>query len=280
MPSQSLIYPDSRGGIHPGTHPSYGALSSLMKDNIYWVGNQGFIYTSPWVVTQNTARHSAVVLLSATDEPMELEVAGCRMRHSAFAVSPLVARTLRARNIGLVSVNISPFHLDYRAFRRFSDTGITPLAREKYADLDPQLLRAYEGQTSLSEADALFHAVVERTVAQLPIFYRRSSHTELVLQIMESHPLCSLSELSKQLGLSNSRTTHLFSSAVGLSLKSYMFWYKSATAANLLLADNSLTEVAHNAGFADSAHLSRTWRNKFGTTPSYIRNDRCVQLFR
>lgn len=276
MPGQSLIYP----GSHIATHRPYGVLSSLMKDNIYWVGNQGFIYTSPWVVTRNTSRHSAVVLLSATGEPLELETAGSRLRHSAIAVSPLVARNLHAKNIGLVSVNISPFHLDYRAFRRFSDTGVTPLVREQYNDLDCQLLRAYEGQTSLSEAYALFHAVVERTVGQLPICYRRSSHTELVLQIMERHPMCSLSELSKQLGLSQSRTTHFFSSAIGLSLKSYMFWYKSAAAANLFLADHSLTEVAHNAGFADSAHLSRTWRNKFGTTPSYIRNDRCVQLFR
>jgi hypothetical protein len=30
---------------------SYGVLSSIRKDNIYWFGARGFIFTSPWVVT-------------------------------------------------------------------------------------------------------------------------------------------------------------------------------------------------------------------------------------
>ncbi len=258
----------------------FDALSSLEKDCGYLADNQGFIYTSPWVVTRNTIRHSAVVLLSSTYQEIEVEAQGCRLRHPAIVVSPLTVRNLKAQNVGLISVNVSPFHLDYRAFRRFCDTGVAPLKRQDYADLDVQLLRAYWGEMSLSESRDLLAAVVERTVRQLPAACQRSRHTELVLQIVQKHAQCSLSELSRHLGLSLSRTTHFFSSAIGLSLKSYMLWQKSAAAAELFISPQSLTEVAHGAGFCDSAHLSRTWKNKFGTTPSYVRNGGCVQLIR
>ena len=33
---------------------------------------------------------------------------------------------------------------------------------------------------------------------------------------------------------------------------------------------SSLTEAAHEAGFADSAHLSRTFRATFGIAPSFL----------
>lgn len=33
---------------------------------------------------------------------------------------------------------------------------------------------------------------------------------------------------------------------------------------------SSLTEAAHVAGFADSAHLSRTFRSMFGIAPSFM----------
>ena len=33
----------------------------------------------------------------------------------------------------------------------------------------------------------------------------------------------------------------------------------------------SLTEAAHEAGFADSAHFSRTFRRMFGLAPSSLR---------
>ncbi|RIH93508.1 AraC family transcriptional regulator [Meiothermus granaticius] len=41
----------------------------------------------------------------------------------------------------------------------------------------------------------------------------------------------------------------------------------------------SLTEAAHTAGFADSAHLSRVYRATFGLKPSPVfGNSRLVQV--
>lgn len=67
-------------------------------------------------------------------------------------------------------------------------------------------------------------------------------------------------------GLSASRFRHLFSAQVGMSLKSYLLWSKLQRAIQSLATDPSLTHAAHIAGFADSAHLSRTFRRTFGLT--------------
>jgi AraC-like DNA-binding protein len=41
----------------------------------------------------------------------------------------------------------------------------------------------------------------------------------------------------------------------------------------------SLTTAAHEAGFADSAHLSRTFKRMFGMTPSDLfKNDQYIQV--
>jgi AraC-like DNA-binding protein len=41
----------------------------------------------------------------------------------------------------------------------------------------------------------------------------------------------------------------------------------------------SLTTAAHEAGFADSAHLSRTFKHMFGLTPSELfKNNQYIQV--
>jgi len=69
-------------------------------------------------------------------------------------------------------------------------------------------------------------------------------------------------------GLSASRFRHLFSTQVGMPLKSYLLWTKLQRAIQCLASDSSLTHAAHAAGFADSAHLSRTFRRTFGLAPA------------
>ena len=49
--------------------PAYGGLSAVTKDNHYWFGSSGFLFTSPWVATPDTMRHAAVILLTAGGAP-------------------------------------------------------------------------------------------------------------------------------------------------------------------------------------------------------------------
>jgi AraC-like DNA-binding protein len=64
--------------------------------------------------------------------------------------------------------------------------------------------------------------------------------------------------------LSPSRLRHLFVEQTGLAFKTYVLWLRLVRALQVYSQGRNLTEAAHAAGFADSAHFSRVFRRTFG----------------
>jgi len=77
------------------------------------------------------------------------------------------------------------------------------------------------------------------------------------------------SEVADSLHLSESRFLHLFSEQMGIAWRPFLLWHRMTCAINAIVKGDSATDAAHQAGFSDSAHLSRTFRNLFGMS---IRN--------
>lgn len=81
-----------------------------------------------------------------------------------------------------------------------------------------------------------------------------------------------LNEISKEISLSESRTLHLFKEEVGVPFRKYILW-KKLKRAILLFAnskDKKVTDIALEAGFSDSAHLSKIIKSSFGLSPTEI----------
>lgn len=78
----------------------------------------------------------------------------------------------------------------------------------------------------------------------------------------------SLPELAKRVHLSPERFRHLFVEETGMPLRTYVLWRRLLHVFALLMRGDTLSAAAHAAGFADSAHLSRTARAMFGLPPS------------
>lgn len=72
-------------------------------------------------------------------------------------------------------------------------------------------------------------------------------------------------------GLSASRLSHLFVEQTGLSFKTYRLWIRLTGAVRLMAEGLTLTAAAHEAGFSDSAHFSRTFRRMFGIAPASLK---------
>jgi len=79
-----------------------------------------------------------------------------------------------------------------------------------------------------------------------------------------------LDEVAREAYLSPSRFRHLFVEQTGMGLRPYILWRRLLKVWEVLMAGDTLSTAAHVAGFADSAHLTRTSRRMFGLPPSAI----------
>jgi AraC-like DNA-binding protein len=84
----------------------------------------------------------------------------------------------------------------------------------------------------------------------------------------------SLEALAEAVGLSPGRLMHVFTESIGIPLRPYLAWLKLQRAAGAIVAGAPLAEAAHSAGFADAAHMTRTFRRMFGVAPSELRPQR------
>jgi AraC family transcriptional regulator len=79
-----------------------------------------------------------------------------------------------------------------------------------------------------------------------------------------------LADVARVAFLSPSRFRHLFAEQTGMRLREYVLWRRFVTVWELRMKGSSLSEAAHAAGFADSAHLARTSRRMIGIPPSLL----------
>lgn len=80
-----------------------------------------------------------------------------------------------------------------------------------------------------------------------------------------------LADAAAHVGLSNGRARHLFVEQTRLPFRTYVLWLRLMKAVEVYAKGESLTEAALASGFADSAHLSRTFRRMFGIAADSLR---------
>jgi AraC family transcriptional regulator len=80
-----------------------------------------------------------------------------------------------------------------------------------------------------------------------------------------------LNDVASSAFLSPSRFRHLFVEQTGMGLRPYILWRRFMQVWELIMSGVSLSHAAHQAGFADSAHLSRTSKRMIGAAPSTFR---------
>lgn len=92
---------------------------------------------------------------------------------------------------------------------------------------------------------------IDKSIAYL------KQHHERVIPIEEISAFCNLS---------SSRFLHLFKENTGITYRRAQLWSKLMVALPLM-PNQSLTEIAHQVGFSDSAHFTRTFKENFGFSP-------------
>src|SRR5262245_15672475 len=143
-----------------------------------------------------------------------------------------------------------------------------------------ELVRSVEDPLSFASADG--HEWTHRAADTLGLLRRQSRPVvhpvvrELLERLRKSgvEDDTSLDGLAAAVGLSPSRLMHVFTESIGIPLRSYLAWLRVQRSACAILAGASVTEAAHVAGFADTPHLSRTFKRTLGFPPSALRRMR------
>ena len=155
---------------------------------------------------------------------------------------------------------------------RFSGSDITPLAPEAFR-LSADLRHAWSGRGANDRALIL---AAQRFVDSLvgPISSRAAPSRRITAALdFISRRLTAgiaLRDVAAAVHLSPSRLRHLFVEETGVTLRGYVLWLRILRAVAAMMDGRTWTDAAHEAGFADSAHLSRTFRRMFGVTPAMI----------
>jgi AraC-like DNA-binding protein len=82
----------------------------------------------------------------------------------------------------------------------------------------------------------------------------------------------SVEALAERVNLSATRLVHLFKEQTGVPIRRFRQWNRMKAVIACAAEGMTLTEAALNAGFSDSAHFSRAFRNMFGIKPSFLFN--------
>jgi AraC-like DNA-binding protein len=142
------------------------------------------------------------------------------------------------------------------------------LPPEIFSDINRTILNSQ--QTGLTPdvvsraIDNFLNTLMDRHIISKPSDYRIIKLLHYINEMEDKN--LPVKTLADYVSLSESRLIHLFSEEVGIPIRKYLLWKKLYTAVGTIIEGNDFTYAAHQAGFADSAHLSRTFKNMFGIT--------------
>jgi AraC family transcriptional regulator len=128
------------------------------------------------------------------------------------------------------------------------------------------ILRAYENQGDSQSALRDVGTLISSRIAR---HARTADPDRRVRQIIKwagenLENTLGIEEAAAGVGLSASRASHLFVEETGLPFRTYVLWLRLVRAVDAHTRGLNLTEAAQEGGFADSAHLSRTFKRMFG----------------
>jgi len=98
---------------------------------------------------------------------------------------------------------------------------------------------------------------------------RLDARVEAMLELLEAQNV-TVAQAARSARLSESRATHLLTEKLGAPPRAWRTWLRLRNAiTEIILSGANLTQAAHRAGFADSAHFTRTSKRLLGVTPTY-----------
>ena len=239
-----------------------------------YIWNGSVLYVTPSNVAELHAHYACSILL-ACDRDFEIHSAFGSVRTSAAILGPNLEHELRGETCAMAVLQLDPDSHQYsRVAAILKDESFCALDGGRFEPVLGTLRSALRGDLDCLGARQFFAAVLNclgptrQEQEPPPLDPRIASILDDLRRDLPDSVM--VEEIAGDVGLSPSRFMHLFNQEMGLPLRRYLLWLRLRRSALLMKQGITLTEAAHAAGFSDSAHLSRTFKEMFGIPPSYF----------
>lgn len=217
--------------------------------------------------------HMGSALLVGLDGPFGFRAARAGEAWQAvehLVIAPGCLHELDCGETLMAVLHLTPGQVDHRqlcehaelpAFERFHVLGSPRRRREELGAI-------FAGELPAAELKAW----VARQVGPPPGRYGSDARVEEAAALISHQPEAHwrLSTLAARTGVSPSRLQHLFQAELGVTPRQLRTWQRLREVSRRFAAGENLTVAAHEAGFVDSAHMSKAFRHFFGIAPSRV----------
>jgi AraC family transcriptional regulator len=224
-----------------------------------WAG--ALLYVGPGQDTDEHAHHAHQVTVAIRGSA-RFEFAGHAPLDEAAVLLPAMCRhRQRASTAWVASLYLDP------AYEPFTSIGVGPRVLPPDALPSFQDARRWTAALARAAANQIVNSIRGGEASPRPRHDPRIDRVIRAIRREVGRP-ASAAVSASTIGVSVSRFTHLFSESVGMPFRTYVLWLRLQAVLDSFATRRSLTEAAHDAGFSDAAHLSRTFRRMFGIAPS------------
>jgi AraC-like DNA-binding protein len=169
----------------------------------------------------------------------------------------------------VASLMIEKSSIDYISLNKqfsLNTPNITEIASANWLD---NFKNIYENTLTKKDISSIINQLIGTTQNTKKLIDPRING---IMEIINKNPDINYSQeyLASSVGLSSSRFRHLFRHQADISFRQYRLWRRVVTAMSILHDHDNLTYAALEAGFTDSSHFNRCFRNTFGVNPSLV----------
>ena len=216
-------------------------------------------------------RHHALHLLLAREGRLNCVVDGVACQTAGLLTPPDCLHAVEAKDRMVLLLFVDPESKSGAEMKRTLHG-----SARFFDDLERNaLVDGLAAQPGGAELQSWIHHVLG--VLEASVSARTGMHPAVrrALDLMQTdrlEPSVRMIDVARRVGLSASRFRHVFAEATGTSFRAYVRWLRFQRAAGAISRGSSMTEAAHDAGFHDSAHMTRTFKEMYGIVPSQLRS--------
>ncbi len=254
-----------------------------MRENQVFVWDGAMLFAL-WDISNVLHHHYAGCLMVAPDDPFHIgfeneSPAACR----AGLLAPNAAHTLSSRGARFVNILFEPQHKWFRQLKPLFARGIfVELDRHAFEFMETDWEGLFAGRWDCEKASEWAREAVEIVAGVNRNTHALDPRLSQALHILQNseHERVTPAAIGRKVGLSPFTLMRLFKAHLGVRISEYILWRRLIRGLAMVDGKRTLTEIAHEVGFYDHAHLTRTAQRMAGLQPSFFNGNQPLRVCR